>query len=171
MFAWDSWKLNSNIAMFTSTQKALWAHQRKNTAIEASTTDYHDGSVERHIDLKISLKFLTFLRAASSFLLTSLSLIAALLRRAHSRCSCFLLYCNWVSEPDWACSLREGNHRAQSWMHHKRYLLCFFFNRQKLSKKRHSRILNLRFLAKDTITNYVLFALLLWKIQKNHLKS
>ena len=60
MFAWDSWKLNSNIAVFTSTQKALWAHQRKNTAIEASTTDYHDGSVERHIDLKFSLKFLTF---------------------------------------------------------------------------------------------------------------
>ena len=108
MFAWDSWKLNSNIAVFTSTQKALWAHQRKNTAIEASTTDYHNGSVERHIDLKISLKFLTFLRAASSFLLTSLSLIAALLPRAHSRCSCFLLYCNWVSELDWACSTQWG---------------------------------------------------------------
>ena len=106
MFAWDSWKLNSNIAMFTSTQKALWAHQRKNTAIEASTTDYHDGSVERHIDLKISLKFLTFLRAASSFLLASV--FFEFLPRAHSGCSCFLMYCNWVSEPDWACSTEKG---------------------------------------------------------------
>ena len=60
MFSRHSWELNPNIAMFTSTQKALWAHQWKNTSIEASATDHHNGSVERHFDLKFSLKFCKF---------------------------------------------------------------------------------------------------------------